>query len=152
MPLYGTHEQLKMFRLYHKLIEYKKNITPSYYYNKCSIKKITLKIEKYTKYINLIMHDILNYEMFLVHKNDILYKYIYDLNELNLLIKSNNLIYDLDEYIISFDEEFSKYRQWVYKYEIDLFINHFNLKIKCLKDAINLHNINVGIQIALLRK
>tara|TARA_B100001142_G_C14255427_1_gene624921 strand:+ start:782 stop:1237 length:456 start_codon:yes stop_codon:yes gene_type:complete len=151
MPLYGTHDQLKMFRLYHKLIEYNKNITPSYYYNKCSIKKITLKIEKYTEYINL-MYDILNYEMFLVHKKDILFKYIYDLNELNLLIKSNNLIYDLDEYTISFDEKFSKYRQWVYKYEIDSFINHYNLKIKCLKEAINLHNIEVGIQIALLRK
>lgn len=150
MPLYGTHEQLKIFRLYHKLIEYKKNITPSYYYNKYSIKKITLKIEKYTEYINL-MYDILNYEMFLVHKNYILYKHIYDLDELNLLINSNNLIYDLDEYTISFDEEFSKYRQWVYKYEIDSFINHYNLKIKCLKNAINLHNINVGIQIALLR-
>ena len=151
MPLYGTHDQLKMFRLYHKLIEYDKNITPLYYYNKCSIKKITFKIEKYTEYINL-MYDILNYEMFLVDKNDILFKYIYNLDELNLLIKSNNLIYDLDEYTISFDKEFSKYRQWVYKYEIDSFINHYNLKIKCLKENINLHNIEVGIQIALLRK
>lgn len=79
-------------------------------YNKCCIKNITLKIEKHTEYINL-MYNILNYEMFLVHKNDILFKYIYDIDKLNLLIKSNNLIYDLDEYTISFDKEFSKYRE-----------------------------------------
>jgi hypothetical protein len=87
--------------------------------------------------------------MYYVDEYDDILNTIINFNENSILEKSQYLIYDLDGYAINLNN--NNYRQWVYKYEIDLYIKMCNNNINSLEKAITLHNISAAIEIALIK-
>ena len=147
MPLHGNHEQLKMVRLFSKFLNNKKSKSSIYYTNNFSIYQIENKIKKYYDLIDFLECDIKYNELTYIEEDD--YNFINDVNSLNqyeIFEKSEYLIYDLDGYYIN-DK---KYRNWIYNHEINLLIDYFFNKINILENSIIEHNINIGINLALL--
>lgn len=147
MPLHGSHEQLKMVRLFNKFLNNKKSNSSIYYTNKFSIYQIENKIKKYYDLISFLECDIKFYDLTYIEEDD--YNFINDVNSLNqydIFEKSEFLIYDLDGYYIN-DK---KYRNWIYNHEINLLIDYCFNKINILENSIIKHNINIGINLALL--
>ncbi len=147
MPLHGSQEQLKMVRLFNKFLNNKKFNSSIYYTNKYSIYQIENKIKKYYDLICFLECDIKFYDLTYIEEDD--YNFINDVNSLNqydIFEKSEFLIYDLDGYYI--DDK--KYRNWIYNHEINLLIDYCFNKINILEISIIEHNINIGINLALL--
>lgn len=169
MPLYGTHEQRYMSEIFSNFIEAKNKIVfqkdnekiidginriANKYFEKYNINQLEEKLNKKNKIVDFL-EDCYENECFFVkeghtiYEEDI-YEVILELNELDKLEKSKNEIYHMDSY--SFRLENNKYRCWIYKKEIMEYIDIYLFKISGIKKAINFHNINVGVNLALLRK
>lgn len=169
MPLYGTHEQKYMGDAFGKFQKNKEKIDigknnekivdsvnriADLYYKKFSINKLKKKINKNMELLDFLVDCYQNHcysvkEYDEIYDEDI-YEEIKELDELDKLENSDNEIYHMDSYSYQFDK--NKYRCWIYKNEILEYIDICLYKIDAIRKAINLHNINVGVSLALLHK
>ena len=169
MPLYGTHEQRYMGDAFGRFQKNKEKINvgknkekivdgvnriADIYYKELSINKLEKKINKTIKLLDFLENCHEN-ECFVVKEYDEIYdediyEEIEELDELDKLENSDNEIYHMDSYSYQYDK--NKYRCWVYKREILEYMDICLYKIYAMRKAINLHNINVGVSLALLRK
>lgn len=169
MPLYGTHEQRYMGDAFGRFQKNKEKIDigknnekivdgvnriADIYYKELGINKLEKKINKSMKLLDFLEDCYLNHcysvkEYDEIYDEDI-YEEIEELDELDKLEESDNEIYHMDSYHYEYDK--NKYRCWVYKREILEYMDICLYKIYAMRKSINLHNINVGVSLALLRK
>lgn len=122
-------------------------------YTNISISNCIYQLENDLKYLNKISNIIFDIYMDLMYLGE--HKSYYDnfsktYNETNLLIDSDYVLFDLDEFYVSTVDGKSK-RNWLYNSELILVRDSIFKQKEIIKDKINENNVKVAISLALLR-